>query len=105
MPHPLADLKLGESREVTWDVTVAHIKNGERESCWHCPQALALQELFPEYEPEVDNTLRLMEEVGGELQPVFVAERTTAIEEFIDAFDTDEPVLPGTFKATFTRLR
>lgn len=107
MTSPLDSLEIGESVSVRVGVTQDDIDRGQPEDCWKCPLTLALRRMFPDYVPEVDTTEILLNKEDPDdlsLRPVFRAEVTPEIEEFINAVDRyDDEAGPQDFMMTFTR--
>lgn len=76
-------------------VTERHIENGEKDSCFNCPIALAAREVFPAHSlPEVTlNFLWIKLEDRTERYFTLPEEA----KEFVIGFDTGKEVKPFTF--------
>ncbi len=77
-------------------VTKDHIKNGSTCSNERCPIALALAEMFPDLHPSVRHRTVVL--TGIDTLEYY--ETSPAARKFIEDFDLDESVVPGTFELT-----
>lgn len=104
--HPLSSLPVGGIRTVSVPVSAEHIRIGRKMDCFHCPVALAMQEVFPGYEPSVDFEVTLYEKDDDTFTIFFQANLPREAEDFITAFDKGGPdgVQPAVLEFAFTRL-
>jgi hypothetical protein len=83
------------------NVTQEHISKGKRLACHECPVALAIAEVVkPEHEVMVDCDISILNQSAGIL---WDAEYPPEVEEFIRAFDGDQPVEPFSFELDIPR--
>lgn len=104
--HPLSSLPVGGIRTVSVPVSAEHIRIGQQMDCFTCPIALAVQDVFPGYEPSVDFEVALYEKDDYSFTSFFQASLPSEAKDFIRAFDKDGPegVQPVTLEFAFTRV-
>lgn len=99
----MTDGVMQDTETVVLVITQHYIDAGQRQDCWNCPAALALQDMFPGLVPEVTADEILLLEPGV-YRPVLQGPTEPDLEAFVRMLDEGLEVFPGVFIVTLRRV-